>query len=271
MAPSSSSGQNERERAEDNLSKTASDAASGVRSAGEELKATAMQAKEGLRDTARDLRDAATRQVEGRKDELAGRVEGLAETVHRAADEMRDRETWLADVMDRGSDELVHLAKVVRTRSISDLATEVERFARRQPALFAGATFALGFALARFAKASSTHRYDRGYGSTGYGGQSYGAQTYPASSMTGSSYQGGPRGDYRPQDYRPASETSFTTDRGGQTGPSDPNRLPPHGTELGAHVAGPETHDRQGLGGTTPGTTTGTGTGSTSSTGGGHG
>jgi hypothetical protein len=169
--------------------------------------------------------------------------------------------------MDKGSNELVHLAEVVRTRNISDLATEVERFARRQPALFAGATFALGFALARFVKASSTHRYDRGYGSTGYSGEAYRAQGYPAPSMTGDSVRGGGRGDYRSQDYRPASETSFTTSGGGQTGPSDPNRLPPHGTELGAHVAGPETHDRQGLGSTT----TGTGTGSSSSTGGGHG
>jgi hypothetical protein len=273
--PPGGTGQSERERAAQSLSATAGEAMDSARAAGrsavEEVRSTAAAAGQGLRETAQELRQAATSAVEDRKDEIADRVQGLAETVKHSADDMRQHQGWIADIMDRGSDELVRFAETVRSRNISQIADEVEGFARRQPALFAGATFALGFALARFVRASTpSPRYEPGYGAA----HDYRAQGYAGAQGPGRSYGGPPdyagsRQDYRPQpygtqSYRPASETSFTAGSGTGT-TQDPNRTPPRGTELGAHVAGPaleESPYREPTGGT------GTGSGASTTPGG---
>jgi hypothetical protein len=78
---------------------------------------------------------------------------------------------------------------------MSSLLDSVEIFARRQPALFMGASVALGFALSRVARSGGESRYGRyedrspyGRGEYGYGG----AEDYrPTPSTTGSGYGAG--------------------------------------------------------------------------------
>lgn len=108
-------------------------------------------------------RDRIESTAEAQKDRLAGRISGVAEQVGRSADGLRDREAWLAELVDAGARELGDIAASLKSHDMESILQAVERFGRRQPALFAGASVALGFALGRAANAA-----------TGRGGESAG-------------------------------------------------------------------------------------------------
>lgn len=98
------------------------------------------------------VRDKATEALTGQKDALAGQVEALADTVHRSGAQFEGQQDWIAGAIDRAATELGALANSLRTNDVADIAREVRSFARRQPALFVGASLVAGFALARFGK-----------------------------------------------------------------------------------------------------------------------
>ena len=74
----------------------------------------------------------------------------MAKRAHATAGDLRDQEAWLGNLLGRGADELAGIAEEIRRNDVPGLLGSVEVFARRQPALFMGATVALGFALSRF-------------------------------------------------------------------------------------------------------------------------
>ncbi len=77
-------------------------------------------------------------------------------------DDMRDNSTsrravgWVADSLNRPS-------QAIRNRDTSQLMNDISGFAKRNPALFLGGAALVGFAISRFAKASST-RSSQSYG-----------------------------------------------------------------------------------------------------------
>ena len=88
-------------------------------------------------------------EVEARKDELADQLEGAAHAIHRAGAQLEGEQDWLARLVERGAAELGTLAQSLRTNDLRSLMGNLDELARRQPALFAGASLAAGFALAR--------------------------------------------------------------------------------------------------------------------------
>lgn len=90
--------------------------------------------------------------LDERKGMAADKVEELAETVQRSAEQFQGRQHWIASAIGRGAEELNMLAGSLRETDVSDLMAQIQSFARRQPALFAGAAFAAGFAVARIGK-----------------------------------------------------------------------------------------------------------------------
>ena len=89
-------------------------------------------------------------QIERQKNGIADRLSAVAERTQATASDLRDQEAWLGNLLGRGADELQGIAEEIRRNDVADILGSVEVFARRQPALFMGATVALGFALARF-------------------------------------------------------------------------------------------------------------------------
>ena len=89
-------------------------------------------------------------QVERQKNGIADRLSAVAERAQTSANDLRDQEAWLGNLLGRGADELASIAEEIRRNDVPGLLGSVEVFARRQPALFMGATVALGFALTRF-------------------------------------------------------------------------------------------------------------------------
>jgi hypothetical protein len=95
--------------------------------------------------------------------EQAGHV---ARAVHRAADELQGGAPWLASQVHEAASALDDLGRSLRERSPGELIGGVEAMARQQPVAFFGAAVLAGFALARFARASSPAVPGRG---TSYG------------------------------------------------------------------------------------------------------
>ena len=89
-------------------------------------------------------------QIERQKNGIADRLSAVAERTQATASDLREQEAWLGNLLGRGADELQGIAEEIRRNDVADILGSVEVFARRQPALFMGATVALGFALARF-------------------------------------------------------------------------------------------------------------------------
>ena len=127
----------------DEVKGAAQDVAEQARAAGSSLLDEASSLggtiKQGLSD-----------QVEYQKNGIADRLSAVAERAQTSASDLRDQEAWLGNLLGRGADELQGLAEEIRRNDVAGLLGSVEVFARRQPALFMGATVALGFALARF-------------------------------------------------------------------------------------------------------------------------
>lgn len=90
--------------------------------------------------------------VEGQKSGVADQIENLAGTVRKSGEHFSGQQDWIAGMIERGATELSTLATSLRENDVSALLGQVRTFARQQPALFIGASFAAGFALARFGR-----------------------------------------------------------------------------------------------------------------------
>ena len=81
----------------------------------------------------------------------------LRETGEKLGEGHGDKGSALPTYANQAADQVERLSSYVRSRTIGDLISDVEGFARREPAIFLGGSFALGLLAARFLK-SSGHR-----------------------------------------------------------------------------------------------------------------
>ncbi|WCT75850.1 hypothetical protein PQ455_20715 (plasmid) [Sphingomonas naphthae] len=100
--------------------------------------------------------------LDDQKGTAANFVEQLAQTVQKSGEQFEGQQDWIASAIGRGAAELNTLAGSLRDKDLGELTREVQSFARRQPALFIGATLVAGFAVARLGKivASDVSRED---------------------------------------------------------------------------------------------------------------
>src|SRR5215218_4914731 len=106
-----------------------------------------------LVDTARQQ---ATSQLGTQQQRLAGTLTTVATALHQASREMRNQDEGpIADYVDTAANQVEQFANTLREQDLEQLMTTTAQFARRQPALFLGAAFVLGFAATRFIKSST--------------------------------------------------------------------------------------------------------------------
>jgi hypothetical protein len=127
----------------DEIKGAAGDMAREARAAGESV-------RQEVSDLGSTIKQGLSDQVERQKNGIADRLSAVAERAQTSASDLRDQEAWLGNLLGRGADELATIAEEIRRNDVPGLLGSVEVFARRQPALFMGATVALGFALTRF-------------------------------------------------------------------------------------------------------------------------
>ena len=125
------------------------------------------QAKETVSNVANSTSDKVVSSIDAQKNRAA---EGLTAVVN----VLRDTGQRLSegnppalaqDCLNSTTDQIERFANYVRSTNVKQMVGQVEGFARRQPAIFFGAAFALGVLAARFLRSSCHKAVDRGRGS----------------------------------------------------------------------------------------------------------
>ena len=87
--------------------------------------------------------------AEAQKSQLADKLEDVAKAMHRSGAQLEGHQDWVAHFVERGAAELGSLATTLRASNLQVLLGDFGSLARRQPALFVGASMMAGFALTR--------------------------------------------------------------------------------------------------------------------------
>lgn len=129
-------------------------ATTGAASTGSGIKDKAREQATKLRGQATDRARSAAEDGKTRATET---IDGLARAVHEAAGNLEQQvNPQIAQYAHRAADALDSLSDSLRNKSVDELVDDARTFARRSPAIAIGAAVAVGFALARFLKASSS-------------------------------------------------------------------------------------------------------------------
>lgn len=108
-----------------------------------------------------EAKSAALDEASSRKDAAAGYVSAMASALDCGAQELkRQGQQRSASLVGNAADSVSSFAEQVAARQPSELLGEVQNFARRNPALFFGATFLAGFGAVRFLKSSRDNDSD---------------------------------------------------------------------------------------------------------------
>jgi hypothetical protein len=155
-APRDTTGTLSRERSTSGSSTGAATAT--ARSLVDQAKETAGQAYEAVTEKA------ATK-LDEQKSTLSGGLSTVADSVRQVSENLGSSRTdsglaeAAAKYTNTAAQKLEDVAGYFEARNVREMARDLEGFARRNPAVFLGAAFGLGFLAARFLK-STTPRYD---------------------------------------------------------------------------------------------------------------
>ena len=115
----------------------------------DQAKEVAQDAKDRAGSVAGAIGEKASSIAEDQKSQLADKLEDVAKAVHRSGEQLEGHQDWVAHLVERGAAELSTLATTLRSNDLQGLLGDIGSLARRQPALFVGASMAAGFALTR--------------------------------------------------------------------------------------------------------------------------
>ena len=105
------------------------------------------------------VRHTAAAQLTTQKTRATEALGSVAAALRQSSQPLRDNnQAMLADYAGRAADQLEQFSARFRDRDLTELMDDMNRFARRQPALFVGAAFAAGVLAARFLKSSPEGR-----------------------------------------------------------------------------------------------------------------
>jgi len=139
------------------------------------------QATEKVGEVAGKVKEQATSQISSQKEKAADSLGNVAEAIRQTGDQLRQKEEVapVAQYTDQLAQGIETVSNYLKSKSLSDIVNEVERFARREPALFLGGALTIGLLAGRFLRSSG-------------GGQSQGsssttalARSYDSSTDTG--------------------------------------------------------------------------------------
>jgi hypothetical protein len=142
----------------DTTKKAAVEGTGAARTIGEELREKGAEAAQAAKDAARTqagrIRDEAYAQGEHYRDQAADETDKVASALRRASRDLNagsPQEKFVGQIADGVAD----AADRMRGMSLDEAARETAAFARRHPAAFLGGAALLGFAAARFLKATT--------------------------------------------------------------------------------------------------------------------
>jgi len=137
------------------------------------------------------VKESAAAQLSTQKNRGTDALGQVANAVRSSTQKLREeRHDTIAGYVDKAADQIDNWSRRLRDKDIDELMSDVQRLARRQPAVFIGSAFALGLVGARFFK-SSRQQNEYGYGNESRRTQ-YGGTTRPS---TVHDYSGRDRND----------------------------------------------------------------------------
>lgn len=119
------------------------------------------QMKESAEHVAGSARDQIAGRIDSQKEKVGGTLDDVASALRKTGGDLKDKGP-LPELADHAADAIERVASFVQSRTIGDIVGDVEGFARREPAIFLGAAFALGLLGGRLLK--STARRDEAEG-----------------------------------------------------------------------------------------------------------
>jgi hypothetical protein len=133
-----------------------------------------------------NVKQKAAAQLDSQKGRATDSISVIANAVRGTTTQLRnDQHDVIAQYVDRVADQLERVSTTLRDKDAGELLSDVRDFARRQPALFIGGSFAVGLLAARFLKSSradETSAYTGSYApSSGYVPT---GDTYPSTGAT---------------------------------------------------------------------------------------
>lgn len=155
-------------------------------------------AKDKIQELASQARQTANEQVESRfssgKTRATQTLGSVAQTLHSSSQQLRDQQQeGIGKYADQAANKIEEISHYLENASLNDVATRVEDFARREPALFIGGAVALGFLGARFLKSSQRNQQADSYTQQGYQGRTQSSGRERGSQGMGGAWQGGER------------------------------------------------------------------------------
>lgn len=117
-------------------------------SPGESVRRVAGAAQDALHAT----KDAAKQRLERESEKVVGSVQTAASSLRRAADDVDGEHAWISTLLRKSADGLEGASHSLSGGDVNRALTQLNSFARQQPAVFLGASVALGFVLARIGK-----------------------------------------------------------------------------------------------------------------------
>jgi hypothetical protein len=105
------------------------------------------------------VQEQASQKLDSQKRRAVDTIGDVAAAVRTAGEGLDDGP--LPDLAERAADSIENVASYIQSRTVGDILGEVERFARREPAIFLGASFAVGLLGGRFLKSSARNGRDR--------------------------------------------------------------------------------------------------------------
>jgi hypothetical protein len=110
---------------------------------------------DALKDSAKDLAAHGRDMLEDQKRSGADYISGVAEALRRAAKEVDNQMPFAGNYIRTAGSQVDRFADAVRHGDLSDLVTQTQDFARRQPTLFVGLSMLAGFGVARLLKGAA--------------------------------------------------------------------------------------------------------------------
>ena len=101
------------------------------------------------------VKETATARLTSQRDRGLDVLGSVSDAVRTTTQKLRDNQhDAIAGYVDRAADQIDEWSQQLRDKDVEELITDVQRLARRRPAVFIGTAFALGLLGARFLKSS---------------------------------------------------------------------------------------------------------------------
>jgi len=116
------------------------------------------QAQEKVGEVADKVKEQASSQISSQKDKAAESLGNVADAIRQTGEQLRQNEQVapVAQYADQLAQGVEMVSNYLRSKSLPDIVGEVERFARREPALFLGGALTIGLLAGRFLRSSSS-------------------------------------------------------------------------------------------------------------------